>query len=60
MDSVLDELIFNVEFLPMKPLAAVVGLMIYKHSGGRWKFKVNLKATMPDVDDYITIRSPLN
>ena len=60
LDSVLDELIFNVEFIPMKPLTAVVGLMIFKHSGGRWKFKVNLKSTMPDVDDFITIRSPLN
>jgi len=33
---------------------------VSRPSGGRWNFKIKLKATIPDPDDDIVIRSPLN
>ena len=38
----------------------MMDLHITRPSGGRWKFKISLKATIPVEDDNITIRSPLN
>lgn len=34
--------------------------IIYKSSGGRWKFNVIFEALDPEVDDSIVIQSPLN
>jgi len=44
----------------MKPFKISVDLVFYKKSGGRWKFKLSLEATTPDIDDIILIRSPMN
>lgn len=44
----------------MKPIKMVLDLVFFKKSGGRWKFKVSLEATTPDIDDIILIRSPMN
>merc|ERR1711990_421720 len=44
----------------MKPFQSLIDLHITRPSGGRWKFRISLKASIPDADDEITIRSPLN
>lgn len=35
-------------------------LLINQASGGRWRFDLKLEATEPEVDDTISIQSPLN
>lgn len=47
-------------FEPLKPFKANAELIIYKSSGGRWKFNVIFEATEPMVDDIIMIHSPLH
>lgn len=51
---------FHVRFAPLRPFKANVELLIYKSSGGRWKYNVVLEATEPEVDDVINIESPLH
>jgi len=60
LKNLMDELIYRVIFQPMKPLHAIIDLHITRPSGGRWKFKISVKATTPNIDDAIVIRSPLN
>lgn len=51
---------FHVRFAPLRPFKANIELLVYKSSGGRWKFNVALEATEPEVDDVINIESPLH
>ena len=54
----------------MKPFKILIDLLINISTGGRWKYlikiiiysryKLQLEASEPDVDDIITIYSPLN
>ena len=44
----------------MKPTTNLAKIKVVKKSGGVWKFKIKIVATLPDVDDLIYIRSPLN
>lgn len=53
-----DELIYMAKFLPYKPFKTQIEIAIHKPSGGRWRYKVNLEATEPDIDDVILITSP--
>jgi len=50
----------KVNFAPLKPFVALCNLVITRASGGRWRFDVKLEATEPEVDDVISIQSPLN
>jgi hypothetical protein len=50
----------SVRFAPLRPFLALCNLVVTKASGGRWRFDVKLEATEPEVDDTITIQSPLN
>eukprot|EP01017_Pseudomicrothorax_dubius_P047657 TRINITY_DN8583_c0_g1_i5.p1 TRINITY_DN8583_c0_g1~~TRINITY_DN8583_c0_g1_i5.p1 ORF type:complete len:454 (+),score=135.08 TRINITY_DN8583_c0_g1_i5:255-1616(+) len=60
LDGPDDKLSFNVRFLPMKPFKTSFEILIFKSRGGRWKFRVNVEATEPDVDDTIYIEAPIN
>ena len=55
-----EPLVYSMSFLPMKPLNTSFDLCVFRKLGGLWKFKMFLEATIPDVDDIITIHSPLN
>jgi len=59
LDMPTDPLYFNMRFEPLKPFKAQAELVIYKSSGGRWKFNVIFEASEPMVDDIIVIQSPL-
>jgi len=50
----------HVRFYPLRPFLAMCHLVVAKVSGGRWRFELKLEATEPEVDDVITIESPLN
>jgi len=50
----------KVRFAPLRPFVALCNLVITRASGGRWRFDVKLEATEPEVDDTISIQSPLN
>jgi hypothetical protein len=50
----------RVHFAPLRPFVAMPSLVLTRASGGRWRFDLKLEATEPDVDDTITIQSPLN
>jgi len=39
---------------------ALCNLVLTRASGGRWRFDLKLEATEPEVDDTISIQSPLN
>lgn len=51
---------FLVRFEPLRPFKTIVEFLIYKSSGGRWKYNVMLEALDPDVDDTIVIESQIN
>eukprot|EP00698_Gefionella_okellyi_P007756 TRINITY_DN1898_c0_g1_i1.p1 TRINITY_DN1898_c0_g1~~TRINITY_DN1898_c0_g1_i1.p1 ORF type:complete len:2231 (+),score=540.36 TRINITY_DN1898_c0_g1_i1:707-6694(+) len=51
---------FNVVFAPLRPVEDSVEFIVYKESGGRWLFELELVATDPEVDQIITIESELN
>lgn len=42
-------------FEPLRPLAALVDFIVYKQSGGRWLYELDLVATDPEPDDVIQI-----
>jgi len=50
----------KVRFAPLRPFVAMCNLVITRSSGGRWRFDLKLEATEPEVDDTISIQSPLN
>mmetsp|Transcript_76352 Transcript_76352/g.221693 ORF Transcript_76352/g.221693 Transcript_76352/m.221693 type:complete len:2886 (+) Transcript_76352:129-8786(+) len=50
----------KVKLAPLRPFVAMCNLVITRASGGRWRFDVKLEATEPEVDDTISIQSPLN
>jgi len=50
----------HVKFAPLRPFVALCNLVITRASGGRWRFDLKLEATEPEVDDTISIQSPLN
>jgi len=50
----------KVNFAPLRPFVAMCNLVITRASGGRWRFDVKLEATEPEVDDVISMQSPLN
>lgn len=47
-------------FEPLRPFKANLEFVVYKSSGGRWKFNMIFEAVDPEVDDVITIQSPLH
>lgn len=51
---------FMVKFEPLRPFKSHVEFFIYKASGGRWKYNILLEALEPDIDDTISIESPIN
>jgi hypothetical protein len=60
LDSPDDELEFTLRFEPLRPFKANAELIIYKSTGGRWKFNAIFEATEPEPDDIIIIQSPLH
>lgn len=60
LNSVDDPLVFNLRFEPLRPFKTATEFIIYKSSGGRWKFNVLFEALEPEVDDVIVIQSPLH
>lgn len=52
-------LVFDLRFEPLRPFKTQTEFIVYKSSGGRWKFNVVFEALEPDVDDVISIASPL-
>lgn len=53
-------MVFNLRFEPLRPFKTATEFIIYKSSGGRWKFNVLFEALEPEVDDVIIIQSPLH
>ncbi|CAK9109555.1 unnamed protein product [Durusdinium trenchii] len=54
------QVFLKVNFSPLRPFIALCNLVITRASGGRWRFDLKLEATEPEVDDVISIQSPLN
>jgi hypothetical protein len=52
-------LVFKMRFEPLRSFKTSVEFVIYKSSGGRWKFNMVFEANDPEVDDVIVIQSPL-
>ena len=57
--SARDPLVFTMRFEPLRPFKTSMEFIVYKSSGGRWKFNMVFEALDPEVDDVITIQSPL-
>lgn len=55
-----EPLTFDLRFEPLRPFKSQVEFIVYKSSGGRWKFNVIFEALDPEVDDTILIQSPLH
>ena len=52
-------LVFLMRFEPLRPFKASLEFIVYKSTGGRWKFNMVFESADPEVDDVITIQSPL-
>lgn len=46
---------FDLRFEPLRPFKTQCEIVIYKSSGGRWKFNVIFEAQEPEMDDIIVI-----
>lgn len=53
------KLLLKVVFEPLRTIHAPINFLVYKKSGGCWKFNINLVATEPEIDDAITITGKL-
>ena len=60
MNNAEDPLEFKMRFEPLRPYKTNIEFIIYKSTGGRWKFNVIFEALEPEVDDVIVIQSPLH
>lgn len=50
-----DNLELEFMFKPMKPIKVAFDILITKKEGSRWRFRVLLEGTDPEVDDIIEI-----
>lgn len=50
-----EPILFDLRFEPLRPFKTQVEFIIYKSSGGRWKFNAVFEALEPEMDDIITI-----
>lgn len=50
-----DPLVFFMRFEPLRPFKCPCEFIIYKSTGGRWKFNFVFESLDPDVDDVIII-----
>lgn len=55
LNSADEPLIFDLRFEPLRPFKSQVEFIVYKSSGGRWKFNVIFEALDPELDDSIQI-----
>jgi hypothetical protein len=55
LSSAEDPLVFDLRFEPLRPFKTNAEFIIYKASGGRWKFNVVFEALDPEIDDTILI-----
>ena len=55
-----EPLAFSMRFEPLRPFKTTAEFVVYKSTGGRWKFNVVFEALEPEVDDVIVIQSPLH
>jgi len=60
LTSAEEPLVFDLRFEPLRPFKTNVEFIVYKSSGGRWKFNVIFEALDPEIDDSIVIQSPLH
>jgi hypothetical protein len=50
-----DPLLFYMRFEPLRPFKTSAEFIVYKSTGGRWKFNLVFEALDSDVDDIIVI-----
>merc|ERR1712224_1025234 len=55
-----DSLEFRVLFEPLVMFRDTIELVVSKANGGRWRYKISLEASAPEVDDVIVIESALH
>ena len=55
-----EPLVFAMRFEPLRPFKTNTEFIIYKSTGGRWKFNMVFEALDPEPDDSILIQSPLH
>jgi hypothetical protein len=55
-----DKVHFAVQFEPLRPVRATLGLIVKKQSGGRWRYDLEVEAEDPEIDDVIRIQSPIH
>jgi hypothetical protein len=54
------QLEYTIRFEPFRPFKVPIELLIYKTTGGRWKYHCILDAREPEPDDTITIECEMN
>lgn len=59
LPSAKSPLVFHLRFEPLRPFKASLEFIVYKSTGGRWKFNMIFESIDPEVDDVIVIQSPL-
>lgn len=50
---------YRVSFEPLRPMDTSFEFIIYKNSGARWRYEIQLEATEPEIDDIIQIESTI-
>ena len=59
LQSAEEQLVYEVLFEPLRPFRTDAELLIYKATGGRWRFNLVIEAKEPDLDDTILIESAM-
>ncbi len=55
LKSANDPLVFLMRFEPLRAFKSSLEFIVYKSSGGRWKFNMIFESIDPEVDDIIVI-----
>lgn len=54
-----EQLVYEVLFEPLRPFRTDAELLIYKATGGRWRFNLVIEAKEPEIDDTIQIEAAM-
>lgn len=54
------DMLVHLNFEPLRPIKTPVELVVYKRSGGRWRFPMAVHVAEPEIDDEIKIESMIH
>jgi hypothetical protein len=53
------QLLFKVEFAPLRPFQGIAQLLIHRKNGGLWRYELQLESLVGELDDTIDVQSSI-